>query len=120
MPEREFWECTPRFFSMRIDAYRRKEEVKWEQARLSGFLALVPQMKKTARPTPKDVYPFPWEKAIGSHLAEAWKKLDPAIIERERKRTEEELARRRALKEKQKNAVNSRPERKDRRNIQRP
>lgn len=102
LSETEFWACTPRYLWHLVKAKEDQIKTAWEQARLSGYLALAARLDHPERTSPKGVYPFPWEKQAVNELAEAWENFDPEILERERLRTEEELARRRALKAAQK------------------
>lgn len=60
----DFMSMTPEEFNAVVWQWRRLEEARsresWEQARLAGFLAVVPYCGKKVK-LPRDLFPFVWE-----------------------------------------------------------
>lgn len=62
MSEPEFWECTPRFFAARQKAWVESQRIGWEQARFTGWLAILPHVSHKRRGLKvTDVFRFEWE-----------------------------------------------------------
>jgi len=60
--EDAFWRATPRYFVAATRGYRLAQQERWEQARYTGYLAIVPHTKKNSQLRPTDCGEFPWEK----------------------------------------------------------
>jgi len=80
LPRKEFWEITPKLFSIYVEEYQNKESNRekgeWERARFVATFTLLPHSKKALKP--KDLVIFPWEE---SEIIEVIKELPQSIKE---------------------------------------
>ena len=79
MPEAEFWACTPRYFAARQKAYIDNQRRRWEQARFTGWLSVLPHVShKKGGLRITDLYRFEWDEAPRPAVP---RKLDAAEME---------------------------------------